>query len=128
MPLILVVDDYADLAQLFAVVLRRAGFTVVTADSGHAALRLVEEGLRPDVIVSDFLLADMDGVELVDHLRRSFTLPPILFCTGHPDALPKLALPIVGVLHKPVRPAELVAVVRAVSTIAAAGLDRAQPC
>ena len=81
---VLVVDDEAYITDLVATALRYEGFEAVAAGSGREALSLVES-FRPQLIVLDVMLPDLDGFEvqrkLVDRGRRL----PVLFLTGHFD-------------------------------------------
>jgi DNA-binding NtrC family response regulator len=66
---VLVVDDNADNRRLMQVPLRRAGYTVVTADSAGTALTLYDE--HPvDVALIDLTMPDMDGIALLKRLRK----------------------------------------------------------
>lgn len=62
-PIILVVDDSADMRGLLEDVLDSAGYGVVTAASGAAALRAMSE-TRPDVVITDLLMPGMSGFSL----------------------------------------------------------------
>ena len=66
---VLVVDDTEDARELFATVLRREGFVVVTAADGLEALE-VAASERPSVIVLDLAMPRMDGFEALPLLRR----------------------------------------------------------
>ena len=50
---VLLVDDHALLRDLMAQILRSQGFLVTTAESGEAAMRLLQDGLNPQVLLSD---------------------------------------------------------------------------
>ena len=80
--LILVVDDERDFRLIVSHVLERAGYTVVTAADGMEGLKTFEER-KPDLIVLDGHLPDIDGFEVCRRLRQ---LPggmdiPVLLCT-----------------------------------------------
>ena len=62
-PTILVVDDEADLRENIAEAMGTAGFAVVTAPSGAAALQVLDS-TRPDLILCDIMMPDMDGFEV----------------------------------------------------------------
>lgn len=66
---VLVVDDEADLRELYAVNLREAGHEVLTAANGAEGLGLLQRE-RPDVILVDLMMPVMDGYEFLQHLRR----------------------------------------------------------
>jgi CheY-like chemotaxis protein len=66
---VLVVDDDPDLLTLVGLQLRQHGHKVVTADSGREALSTVDELGPPDVAVLDVAMPEMNGLELLQHLR-----------------------------------------------------------
>ena len=76
-PLVLVADDEARITKLVALALGEEGFRVVTAAGGHEALRLAEE-YRPDVVILDIVMPDLDGIEVMRALRERRPVPVIL--------------------------------------------------
>ncbi|WP_431271119.1 response regulator [Dankookia sp. P2] len=87
---VLLVDDETAVRVPTAERLRDLGYHVVEAEDGPKALRLVGEGLRPDVLVTDIgLPGGMDGRAVADELRRQRPDLPVVFATG--DA--QVALP-----------------------------------
>lgn len=80
-PRILVVDDESTLAELLSMALRYEGWEVRTADDGRAALREARE-FRPDAVVLDVMLPDMDGLEVLRRLRADTPDVPVLFLTA----------------------------------------------
>jgi DNA-binding response OmpR family regulator len=77
---ILVVDDEDAIRSGLAAALRRARFQVVEASNGLKALDLVEKH-RPDVIVLDILMPEMDGREVCRRLRQSEDWTPVIMLT-----------------------------------------------
>ena len=69
-PLVLAVDDEEHITELVAMALGYNGFEVERAASGRAALDAVERR-RPDLIVLDVMLPDLDGFEVARRLRQS---------------------------------------------------------
>ena len=65
---ILVVEDTADARDILARMIRLGGMVPVTAEDGHAALRLLEKHV-PDAVLLDLMMPDMNGVEFLDKLR-----------------------------------------------------------
>ena len=102
----LVVDDAPDIRMLAELVLSMAGFAVSCAESGRAALRLLEAGPVPDLVLLDVQMPELDGWETLGRLRadpRTADVPVVL-CTvkGLPeDALRGWALGCDGYLGKP---------------------------
>jgi CheY-like chemotaxis protein len=93
MPTVLVVDDCADeRAALVAVLSER--YRTLEAWDGAEALQVIREQ-RPDVIVADLLMPQIDGFELIQKLRDDAELAaiPVVLCTGyrlHRDAIGRL--------------------------------------
>ncbi|TFL16561.1 response regulator [Jannaschia formosa] len=81
----LLVDD-EDLVRLStADMLMDLGYEVVEAASAEEALRLVEEGLAPDLVVSDHLMPGMSGVDLARSLRAHRPDLPALIISGYAE-------------------------------------------
>ena len=77
---ILAVDDEESIRRILQVNLQRAGYTVETAGSGVAALILLLQN-HYDLLISDVMMPEMDGLELLEHIRQSpelHQLPVIL--------------------------------------------------
>jgi CheY-like chemotaxis protein/phosphoribosyl 1,2-cyclic phosphodiesterase len=80
---ILVVDDDPDMRALSVLALKRDNHEVLEAESGPEALRMIEEH-RPDLVVLDFLMPGMDGIEVVKTLRATSDTArlPVLMLTA----------------------------------------------
>jgi len=112
---ILVVDDEPKIVQLVRDYLERAGFTVSTARDGNEALMRAHQE-RPDLIVLDLGLPQLDGLEVTRRLRRDSGVP-IIMLTARDDETDKvvgLELGADDYVTKPFSPRELEARVRAV--------------
>jgi nitrogen-specific signal transduction histidine kinase/CheY-like chemotaxis protein len=115
---ILLVEDDAAVRRLTETVLRRQGYSVVTADSGKSAL--AEVGGEPDdfdLVVTDVVMMGMAGPELVERLRRLRPTLRALFVSGHSDDAVLRAGIADGradFLQKPYTPAALATRVRAI--------------
>jgi DNA-binding response OmpR family regulator len=112
---ILVVDDEPKIAKLARDYLEHVGLRVVTATDGRAALRAVSRE-RPDLVVLDLRLPDMDGLDVARTLRKTSAVP-IIMLTARDDESDKLIGLELGAddyMTKPFSPKELVARVRAV--------------
>lgn len=83
---ILIVDDEPDIVHLVRTYLERDGFRTRTAETGTQALAHVKEG-RPDLIILDLMLPDLDGFEVCRAIRTNPTtaLIPILMLTARVD-------------------------------------------
>ena len=87
---ILIVDDYPDALEIWALYLRAVGYRVSTAADGHTAVAKAEQ-LSPDLIVLDLELPGISGFEAARRLRRNPTTQdiPLIAATGysHPRQL-----------------------------------------
>jgi CheY-like chemotaxis protein len=109
-PLVLVVDDAADIREAVTMFLELKGHRVVAARDGREALGAIREGLKPDVIVLDLMMPGMDGWGLVAALNEEGEdIPIIVVSAVAPHASPK---GVVAVLRKPLDPVELERAVR----------------
>lgn len=114
----LIVDDEAGILEICRDYLLRAGFRVLTATDGEAALRLARSE-QPNLIVLDLMLPGIDGLDITRILRQDATTRPIpiIMLTARveeTDRLIGLELGADDYITKPFSPRELVARVRAV--------------
>jgi two-component system OmpR family response regulator len=87
---VLVVDDEPSLTDLLSMALRYEGWEIKTAGDGAEALRTARE-FRPDVVVLDIMLPDIDGLELLRKLRADTADIPVLFLTAKDDVSDRIA-------------------------------------
>lgn len=78
---ILVVEDDPGVRAIVGEVCRRDGYEVVEASSGRQAMRIVEVN-EPDVVLLDWVLPDVSGIEVCRELRRQGVVCPIVMLTG----------------------------------------------
>jgi CheY-like chemotaxis protein len=107
---VLVVEDDSLSAQALVGLLQDWGMQVRLAPSGAQALRVVAQGWHPDLLVSDCRLPDTHGIALVQGLRRQLgeSLRACLISGDtDPGVLAQAQLRELTLLHKPVRPAKL---------------------
>ena len=111
---ILVVDDEQSILDLVTAYLKQEGYEVYTAGDGPGALRTART-YKPDLVVLDIMLPDMDGLEVLSHLRRESNVYVIML-TARSEETDKVIGLSVGAddyLTKPFSPRELVARVKA---------------
>lgn len=115
MKTILVVDDEPKIVQLARDYLVRAGFAVLTAGDGKTALA-VARAEKPDLLVLDLGLPEMDGLDVARALRKDSDIPIIMLTARgeETDKLVGLELGADDYITKPFSPRELVARARAV--------------
>ena len=78
----MVVDDEALVREITAEQLESFGYTVITASSGVAALDLLDQGRRVDLVVSDLSMPGMDGLALIEALQQRRPGLPAILLTG----------------------------------------------
>ncbi len=78
---VLVVDDEASLTDLLQMALRYEGWEVKAASDGMTALSIARE-FKPDAVVLDIMLPDIDGLEILRRLRADGNDVPVLFLTA----------------------------------------------
>jgi DNA-binding response OmpR family regulator len=113
--LVLVVEDDASIAMGLQINLEAEGYRVVTADDGERGLEAART-LLPDLIILDIMLPRLNGLEIVQALRRGgFRMPIIILSarTGEIDKVTGLELGAEDYVAKPFSLAELLARVRA---------------
>lgn len=113
---ILVVDDESSIVTLLQFNIEKAGFDVVTAEDGRTGYELALSE-KPDLIVLDLMLPEMDGIEVCKQLRQDKVETPILMLTAKDDELDKiigLELGADDYLTKPFSPREVVARIKAI--------------
>jgi two-component system, cell cycle sensor histidine kinase and response regulator CckA len=83
---VLVVEDEAALRRLVGIMLSRLGFQVtLAANAGEALLQVEENGLKPDVVITDVVMPGMNGAVMVERLRRTKPDLKTLFMSGYTD-------------------------------------------
>jgi two-component system OmpR family response regulator len=113
---VLVVDDEAYITDLVGTALGYEGFAVAVAGSGHEAIAMAGT-FRPDLIVLDVMLPDLDGLDVCRRLRAEGERVPVVFLTARDAAEDAVAGLTVGgddYVTKPFSLQELVARIRAV--------------
>lgn len=115
MKTVLVVDDEPKIIQLARDYLEHAGFDVLTARDGEAALAAIRSA-KPDLVVLDLGLPGLDGLDVTRAVRKDLNVPIIMLTARgeETDKLVGLELGADDYLTKPFSPKELVARVRAV--------------
>ena len=108
---VLIVDDEIHIVHVVAIKLRNNGYEVISADNGAEAFELACSE-KPDIIVTDYQMPVMTGMELVEKLRQHEETKdtPIVMLTARSFAISKEQqeqLQISGCLSKPFSPREL---------------------
>ncbi|MBY0519459.1 MAG: response regulator [Sphingomonas sp.] len=82
---ILLVEDEDMVRAVAERALSRQGYTVLTAENGEAALEVLAQAARPDLLISDVVMPLMDGPTMVRHARARYPDLPILFMSGYAE-------------------------------------------
>lgn len=100
---ILIVDDDPDMLHLIGVRLGAAGYQVCQAESGEEALLSFHHN-RPQMVITDLRMGEMDGLTLFDHLQAEAPTMPVIILTAHgtiPDAVAATRRGVFSFLTKP---------------------------
>jgi DNA-binding response OmpR family regulator len=112
---VLVADDERNIVQLVSLYLRNEGFGVESASTGREAIERAGN-VKPDLIILDLMMPDIDGWEACRQLRKTSNVP-IIMLTARTDDVDKIVGLEIGAddyVTKPFNPRELVARVKAV--------------
>jgi signal transduction histidine kinase len=105
---ILVIDDDSAVREVTASIMEEAGYVVLKVGSGGAALDLLDQHPKIDLVLVDLAMPGMSGMEVARQVQLKFPVLPILFVTGYPD---NAALKEVGerrIIRKPFLDDELI--------------------
>ena len=98
---VLVVDDNAEVAEVTSSLFEHLGYKTIYRDSAEAALKLLEGGVKVDLVFSDIVMpGTVDGVGLAREIRSRYPNLPVALTTGYSDAA-KAAAPNLRILRKP---------------------------
>jgi CheY-like chemotaxis protein len=112
---ILVVEDHSDSREMLTTILEGEGFSIISAQDGQAGLDMVKSE-RPDLIITDLNMPDMDGVEMIARLRAEpeFFNIPVLVLSGRGVGLSQDAVRAGAdvAIHKPIEVASFLRLVK----------------
>jgi CheY-like chemotaxis protein len=105
---LLFVDDDTLIRDLMGEGLRHKGYNVIQAEDGPTALAWLATGEKLDLMITDYSMPEMTGLELIIHVRATRPTLPVFLLTGYADEQVAQTLDTVtagdGVLlHKPIR-------------------------
>ncbi len=111
---ILIVDDEYDIRNIVSIYLENNDFQTVQAESGHAALEIIDKD-RIDLAILDVMMPDMDGITLCIKIREKTNMPIIMLSAKDQDMDKVIGLTCGAddYIAKPFNPIELLARVRA---------------
>ncbi|HBN09759.1 MAG TPA: DNA-binding response regulator [Cyanobacteria bacterium UBA8530] len=115
---LLLIDDDKELAMLLRDFVQRHGFDLVWADRPSVGFGFLDEGkVRPELVLLDVMLPEMDGFEVCRLLRKARNQVPVIMLTARgddPDCIRGLQIGADDYLAKPFNPLELIARIEAV--------------
>jgi PAS domain S-box-containing protein len=98
---VLVVDDSADVAEVTSSLFEHLGYDTIYRESAEAALELLEDGTKIDLVFSDIVMpGTIDGIGLAREIRSRYPELPVVLTTGYSDAA-KAVPPNLRILRKP---------------------------
>src|SRR5271163_677698 len=111
---IVIVEDDRDMRLVLSKYLLKFNYQVTQVSSGKEALEVLEDE-KPDLILCDFKLGDMNGVALLKKIKEKYSDIPVIFITGYGDikiAVEVMQLGAFDYLTKPLIPEEILLTVR----------------
>jgi DNA-binding response OmpR family regulator len=105
--LVLVVDDHPKVLRFIEIDLKLHGFEVITTSSGEEALKIVKSK-KPDIMLLDIIMPEIDGLEVLKQLRSFSQLPVIAFSASPGERDSAMRLGAHDFMTKPFRPDEMV--------------------
>lgn len=113
---VLVVEDELNIRLLIGFILQQMGWEVVEAQSGDDALEVLESEEAFDLVITDILMPYVNGIELIEALKREYPSLPILVTSAHtPESQEALEKGANLSLPKPFSKQQLVESVRALA-------------
>ena len=82
---ILIVEDEESLCRFFQKMISKLGYKVTIAHSGAEALSFLEQGLKPDLLITDVIMPGMNGKELADTVKLNNPEQKVMFMSGFTD-------------------------------------------
>jgi PAS domain S-box-containing protein len=100
-PMVLIVDDSAEVAEVTSSLFEHLGYDTIYRDSAEAALKLLAKDAKIDLVFSDIVMpGTIDGVGLASEVRSRYPHLPVILTTGYSDAV-QAAPPELKILRKP---------------------------
>jgi DNA-binding NtrC family response regulator len=113
---ILLVDDEIEIVKSLGEILNRFGYAVIARTDAQAALAVVREGAKIDLVITDYRMPDMDGLEFLNVLRQMNATVPVIVLTAYgavESYLKSLSLGVYEYINKPIKAKELGRLVQA---------------
>lgn len=105
---ILIAEDHPQLRELVQIVCTNCGYEVRATEDGLKAYQAVKSGFVPDLLISDYHMPHMTGLQMIEELKASGYEIPVMFMSAHAAEEEVVQMRKLGpVLHKPVSPKTL---------------------
>jgi CheY-like chemotaxis protein len=107
---IMIVDDEPENREIFSRMLNSLGYDIITEPSGIAALSMIGQGAKIDLVLTDERMPDMSGLELIEKLRKMVPGVPVILITAYgsiEDYFRSSSLGVFEYVNKPVGKREL---------------------
>ncbi|MCC6598449.1 MAG: response regulator [Alphaproteobacteria bacterium] len=79
---VLVIDDESGVREVIFESLRLCGYKMLQAENGKNAMDLIEQGCRPNIVVTDLIMPEQDGMETIQLLRQNFPQIKLVAISG----------------------------------------------
>lgn len=123
---IMVVDDEKNIRDVIKLQLGLAGFNILEAENGEQAIKLIKQEdnfISVGLILCDIRMPKVNGIEVIDYLKKEAPGIPIVVVTGYPDTELAVSLLKKGVKDYLVKPIEKEKLLAVVDSVVAAGKD-----
>ena len=113
---LLLVDDEPEILKCLGDTLNRFGYKVIARPDGQSALSVIRDGTRVDLVITDYRMPGMDGLEFILAAKRILPSAPVIMLTAYGDVetyLKAFNLGVFEYINKPVGAKELGRIVQA---------------
>ncbi|GAB5534371.1 MAG: sigma-54 dependent transcriptional regulator [Rubricoccaceae bacterium] len=104
---VFVVDDDPKIGELFAKVLSRDGYATQGFTAASAALQALDDGAVPDIVLTDLMMPDISGMQLIEELTKRGLAIPVIVMTAHSSVQTAVEAMRMGAFHYLQKPVNL---------------------